>query len=557
MQLDQRHIIEVVRRATQIANDADLETLLARTLDLFVQVARAEAGTLYLYDQQTDELVFHVVHGDRQSAGLAGRRIPADRGVAGAALRSGQPIFVPDVLADARWDRTTGELSGMKLRTMYCLPLLAAGQPVGVAQVFNLPSTSVDDSDELELMQLLGDCIVGAINKTRLLEESRRLLDEMQRRALQQQALAVIQNELTTTLDRRMVLTRIMDYARTLLDCEATSVWELDEQHGLLVLHVATGERGGELAEVTVPVGQGIIGHVVATGETVLVEDVSQDARHYQAIDEQSGFVTRSILCAPLRAPRIMLGPERGQVEAAIIGGAQALNKRGGAFTHGDRALFELFAAQAATALQITRLYSGMQGLFDDTIKIIANLSDARDRYTHGHSERVAAFAVALAEELGWQETYQVRVGGILHDIGKIGVPDAILNKQERLTDEEFARMKQHPMIGYNAMRDSQAMWRDLPMVLSAILEHHIRADGGGYPALRVGNEISRIGQIVHVADVFDALTSTGRPYRSAMPPEEAIAVLRRGSGTDFDPECVEAFVRAWEKGRIAVQPAG
>jgi HD-GYP domain-containing protein (c-di-GMP phosphodiesterase class II) len=293
---------------------------------------------------------------------------------------------------------------------------------------------------------------------------------------------------------------------------------------------------------------------VVATGETVMVEDVTKDTRHYHQIDARSGFVTRSILCVPLRAPRIILGPDRGDVAPRIIGGAQALNKREGAFTQDDIALFEVFASQAATALQISRLYAGMQRLFDDTIKVVANLSDARDPYTFGHSARVSEFSVAIAEELGWKETYEVRVGGVLHDIGKIGVPDAILNKKERLTDEEYARMKQHPTIGYNAMADSQAMSSYLPMVLPAILEHHIRVDGGGYPAQRVGERISTVGQIVHVADVFDALTSTGRPYRSAMPPDEAIAILRRGSGTEFDPECVEAFVRAWEKGKIRVQ---
>ncbi|HWQ12631.1 MAG TPA: GAF domain-containing protein [Roseiflexaceae bacterium] len=552
--LDYHYIINVMRRATQIAANADLGTLLDRTLDLFVQVAGAEAGTLYLYDSATDELVFLVVQGDEASRRLIGARIPADRGIAGAALRAGHPIFIPDVLSDPRWDRTTGELSRLRLRTMYCLPLSTGDHPVGVVQVFNLSPGSVDDDSERDLLRLLGDAIVGAIDKTRLLEESRRLLEQSEARARRLRVLGDIQTRLTTTLDRNDLLTLIMNHARDLLGVEATSVWELDEQRNLLVLHVATGERGEHLREVTVPVGQGIIGHVVATGETVMVEDVSKDTRHYQQIDERSGFVTRSILCVPLRAPRIVLGPDRGDVAPRIIGGAQALNKRDGVFTQDDIALFEMFASQAATALQISRLYAGMQRLFDDTIKIIANLSDARDPYTYGHSARVSEFAVAIAEELGWKETYQVRVGGILHDIGKIGVPDAILNKKERLTDEEYARMKQHPTIGYNAMRDSQAMAGYLPMVLPAILEHHVRVDGGGYPSQRVGATISKVGQIVHVADVFDALTSTGRPYRSAIAPEEAIEILRRGSGTEFDPECVDAFVRAWEKGKIRLQ---
>lgn len=550
---DPRRVIDVVRRATQIAADADLATLLDRTLELFIEVARAEAGTLYLYDSDTDELVFYVVHGDARSRQLIGGRIPADRGIAGAALRSRRPVFVPDVLQDPRWDRNTGALSGLDLHTMYCLPLTTSGRPVGVIQVFNLSPEAAGGDDAVNLLRLLGDCMVSAIDKTRLLAESGRLLTETERRARRLRVLGDIQSRLTTTLDRNDLLTLIMSHARDLLGVEATSVWELDEQRGVLVLHVATGERGEQLREVTVPVGEGIIGHVVASGETVMVEDVSQDTRHYHQIDEQSGFVTRSILCVPLRAPRIVLGPDRGDVEARIIGGAQALNKTGGSFTDDDVQLFEMFASQAATALQISRLYAGMQQLFDDTIKIIANLADARDPYTYGHSARVSEFAVAIAEELGWKETYQVRVGGILHDIGKIGVPDAILNKRDRLTEEEYDRMKQHPTIGYNAMRDSQAMLLHMPMVLPAILEHHARLDGRGYPAQIAGAGLSEVGQVVHVADVFDALTSTGRSYRSAMPPEEAIAIIRRGSGTEFDPTCVDAFVRAWDKGKIRV----
>ncbi len=550
-----QYILDVVRRATRIAASDDLSTLLDRTLDLFIEVASADAGTLYLYDAQTDELIFHVIHGDDASKKLVGMRFSPDRGIAGAVLRSGRAEFVPDVEADARWFRNTLVSDARPITTMYCLPLTSDGRTIGVVQVFNTPAASVDDLPELALLDMLGDCIVSGIDKTRLLEESRLLVAETQRRAVRQHALFDIQNRLATTLDRTELLTLIMTYARDLLDVEATSVWELDAPRNLLVLHVATGERGERLREVSVSAGHGIIGYVVSTGEIVRVDDVTKDDRHNQAIDERSGFITRSILCVPLRAPAIQLGPDRGAVEARIIGGAQALNKRGdGGFSDDDVALFEVFASQAATALQISRLYAGMRQIFDDTIKVVANLADARDTYTFGHSDRVARYSVAIAEELGWEDTYQVRVGGILHDIGKIGVPDAVLNKRDRLTEEEYAQMKLHPEIGFNAMVDSNAMRDHLPLVLPAILEHHVRIDGRGYPNRLVGATISKIGQIVHVADVFDALASSGRPYRSAMPVPEVIALIQRGAGEEFDPECVDAFCRAWEKGKIQVQ---
>ena len=193
--------------------------------------------------------------------------------------------------------------------------------------------------------------MVNAIEKTRLLHEAR----ERERRL---SALVDTISRLTTTLDRDELLTRIMNHARELLNVEATSVWELDEERGLLVLHVATGERGEALRELTIPVGEGFIGEAVASGKIVLVQDVQNDLRHYRQIDNQTGFVTRSVLTVPLHSPSIQLGPQRGELREAIIGGAQAINKRGGGFSGDDIALFEALAAQAATVLQLARLYS-------------------------------------------------------------------------------------------------------------------------------------------------------------------------------------------------------
>ncbi|MEP7190432.1 MAG: GAF domain-containing protein, partial [Roseiflexaceae bacterium] len=303
---DYRRVIDTIRRANAIAANNDLDALLDQMLDLFVEVASADAGTLYLYDASTDELIFKVVKGDPQSQVLVGTRFPSARGIAGAALHAHTPIFIPDVVADPRWDRRIGELSGLPLTTMYCLPLMVRDQPIGVVQVFNLPPTAVDEEEELALLQDLGERMASEIQKAHLLAEA----NQRQRRL---NALVDIISRLTTTLERHELLTRIMNHARDLLEVEATSVWEVDEQADppVLRLHVATGDRGERLAEVTVPLGQGIIGQVVASGERMLVADVSKEERHYKQVDEQSGFVTRSILCVPLRAPSIQLGQER------------------------------------------------------------------------------------------------------------------------------------------------------------------------------------------------------------------------------------------------------
>jgi HD-GYP domain-containing protein (c-di-GMP phosphodiesterase class II) len=544
-----RRAMDIIRRANAIAANNELDALLDQMLDLFVEVAGAQAGTLYLYDSATDALIFKVVKGDPHSQALVGTRFPASRGIAGAALHAREPIFIPDVAADARWDRRLGELSDLRLVTMYCLPLMLREQPVGVVQVFNLPAGSVDEVEELALLQDLGDRMASEIEKTRL-------LDQAQRREKRLSALVDIISRLTTTLDRNDLLTRIMNHARDLLEVEATSVWELDNRSDppVLRLHVATGERGERLREMTVPIGQGIIGEVVATGDRVLVEDVANDNRHYKQLDEQTGFVTRSILCVPLRAPRIQLGQDRGELEASIIGGAQALNKRGGPFSEDDVALFETLASQAATVLQVARLNEDTYKLFMGVIKVVAGAIDAKDPYTQGHSQRVSEFAVAIAEELGLarEQINHVRIGGILHDVGKIGVPDAILKKDGGLSDDEFAEIKKHPAKGYEIMRQEELRWL-LREELPALLEHHEREDGSGYPQRLTSERISWIGKIVHVADVFDALTSD-RPYHDGRPAELALSMLQAGAGTEFDRACVEALLRARQHGNVLTQ---
>jgi HD-GYP domain-containing protein (c-di-GMP phosphodiesterase class II) len=541
-----QRIIDVVHRVSQIAAYTDLPTLLDRSLELFVELAHAEAGTLYLYDAQRDELVFHVVRGDASSQKLVGTRLPAGQGVAGAALRSDQPIFVSDVASDPRWNRSVGELARLTLRTMYCLPLSIDGRPIGVVQVFNLPPNAVDDDGEIALLRILASTMVSVIDKTRLLQEA-------ERRERRQRALADIQARLTRTLERTELLKLIMNYARDLLEVEATSVWELieDLETGERVLrsHVATGDRGEHVTGITVPFGQGIIGRVVASGEGILVDDVSQDSRHYQQVDQSSGFQTRSILCVPLQAPSIELGPERGRVESRIIGGAQALNKIGGPFTPDDVELFQSFANLAATVLQLSSLYNDTYDLMMGMIKALAGAVDARDRNNRQHSQRVSDFSVAIAEEmqLPSDEIYHVRIGSLLHDIGKIGIPDAILDKPGRLTDEELVEMRSHTTKGHDIMSQAE-LRRLLHTELPALLQHHERLDSRGYPHGIGEEEMTWIARIVAVADVFDALTSE-RPYKSAWDAEKAITYLLERSGTEFDERCVEALARARAKG--------
>jgi len=181
-------------------------------------------------------------------------------------------------------------------------------------------------------------------------------------------------------------------------------------------------------------------------------------------------------------------------------------------------------------------------GYFTKSVEFMAKVIEARDRYTSGHVGRVTAYTLAVAGELGWdgKKMEEAYLGALLHDIGKIGVPDTILNKPGTLTDDEFEIVKTHVTIGVN-------MLEGLPRfsaLSNYILSHHERYDGRGYPNGLGGGEIPIEGRIISVADSFDSMTSD-RPYRKARGIEEAVAELRRCSGTQYDPEIVDAFLRA------------
>jgi HD-GYP domain-containing protein (c-di-GMP phosphodiesterase class II) len=190
------------------------------------------------------------------------------------------------------------------------------------------------------------------------------------------------------------------------------------------------------------------------------------------------------------------------------------------------------------------RLYDSLEHGYLETIVALANSIDSKDSYTRGHSQRVSDLSVEIGREMGLseQELKQLRYGGILHDIGKIGIVESILCKQSRLTDEEMAVMREHPAIGDQIIKPVSF----LEPVRTCVRHHHERWDGTGYPDKLKGEDIPLVARIVACADTFDACTST-RPYQKAMPLEKAVEILQNLSGKQLDPAVVEAMRRVLE----------
>jgi len=200
---------------------------------------------------------------------------------------------------------------------------------------------------------------------------------------------------------------------------------------------------------------------------------------------------------------------------------------------------------EARVAEQARRL----EMLFLASIQSLADALEVKDPYTHGHSLRVSRYSVAIAEAigLGAESIREIEIGGHVHDIGKIGVREAVLNKPGPLTPEEYQHIMTHPVVGWRIL---SPLLGDVPMALNIVRSHHERFDGRGIPDGLAGEAIPLEARIAAVADTFDAMTSV-RPYRPGVPLAETLAELRRVRGEQFDPVCVDAFLAAIDSGAI------
>ena len=379
-----------------------------------------------------------------------------------------------------------------------------------VASAFrDLASTSINTFLEVELVQLR-------------MEEMGALLE--------------VGRVVSSTLDLRELLTKIMNTATKVMRCETSTVYLIDEQTNELYFHIVSGDPnvGAKLQEIRLPMGTGLAGWCAQNNKPIIVPDTEKDPRFFKGADKKSGFVTRSMICVPMR------------LKDKAIGVLQVLNRTGTIpFNDHDLEMLENMANQAVSSIENARLYENIQKVYLSTIEVLATAIDAKDPYTQGHSRRVTQYSVAIAEELNLspKEIEDIRYAGLLHDVGKIGIKDSIIRKPGRLTDEEYAIIKKHPAIGAKILRPVDFLADKIP----GVLHHHEYYDGRGYPDHLTGEDIPLAGRIICVADAFDAMT-TNRPYRKGLTVKTAVGELKKFSGKQFDPVCVEAFLKAFER---------
>ena len=364
------------------------------------------------------------------------------------------------------------------------------------------------------------------INRLALELEDRNLLLEKAVKSIS--ALNRVGVALSSELDLGRLVQLLINISVKGLRVEIGTIFLFDERREQLVLRASSGLPVGGDPSLPVAPGESVSGTVVGNGQPLLISNVDGS----QGINPLSrfGYTRRSVLCVPIK------------LKERVLGTIELTNRRGGeSFSFDDLEMLQSIANQAAIAIENANLYRDVQRSYFETVLALVQAVEEKDRYTRGHSERVTAFSVRLASALGLPpgQARMVEYAGALHDIGKIGIDLGIIQKKDHLSDEEFAIVRNHPLIGARINRPIGFLAGALP----AIAQHHERVDGKGYPLGISGAALTIEARILAVADAYDAMI-TERPYRLPLSKSAAIAELRCCAGTQFDPLVVEHFVK-------------
>lgn len=328
----------------------------------------------------------------------------------------------------------------------------------------------------------------------------------------------------------------IAEETKEAMQADRCTVFLYDKETDELWSKVALGLGSTELRFKS---NQGLAGHVFQTGETINIKDAYSDSRFNKNIDKETGYKTKTILCMPIK-----------NIEQEIIGVFQVLNKITGYFTEEDEDLLVTIGSSAGISLENATLFARQEELlkeqkkiFDSFISTLGASIDARDKITSGHSTRVRMYSTLIAEafNLPQNDIEIIQKAAALHDIGKIGIRDSVLQKEGKLTPEEYQHIQQHVEITHNILEKIN-MSDEFKLITEIACSHHEKYDGSGYYRHLKGEEIPFGGRILAVSDVFDAITSK-RHYRDKMPIVKVISILIGDSGTHFDKNVVDKFL--------------
>jgi len=323
------------------------------------------------------------------------------------------------------------------------------------------------------------------------------------------------------------ILTTLAHMGSALTGAERCSVWVVSEDKKSIWTRVAQG-----IDTIVLPINSGIVGSAIATGERIIIDDVYEDERFNQEVDKKSGYRTKSMMVIPMY-----------DYNDLIIGVFQVINHQGESdfFDERDMERLTLASTYAAETIISAKLMQEIEETQKEVVFTMGAIGESRSKETGNHVKRVAEYSktLALAYGLSQEDAELLKQASPMHDIGKVAIPDNILNKPGRFDEEERYIMNKHAELGYNMIKNSQR-----PLLKAAAIvayEHHEKWDGSGYPNAKAKEEIHIFGRITAIADVFDALGSD-RVYKQAWSDEKIFALLKEERGKHFDPNLIDLF---------------
>ncbi|GAB4502728.1 MAG: hypothetical protein Fur0035_22830 [Anaerolineales bacterium] len=407
-------------------------------------------------------------------------------------------------------------------------PMLVEGKVIGLIEAQSYQPSAYNEMHS-QLLAAIGSQLGLSIEGARLFAQTQKRLEQIS-------ALRAIDNAISSSASMNVTLTVLLEYVRSQLQVDAADILLLNEKTLTLEYAEGAGFYSDAIRRTTLRLGEGLAGRAVAESRPVLIPDLAQSGSGFIRHELQHAESFQAYACVPL----VTKGEVKGVLEVFQRSKLSADDEWS--------AFLEMLAGQAAIAVENTRLFDGLQrsnqeliAAYDVTIEGWSQALELRDEDTEGHSRRVTDLALDLARALGvrGEQLTHMRRGGLLHDIGKLGVPDSILHKPGPLTPEEWQQMRQHPVLAHQLLSK-------IPYLAPAIdipYCHHEKWDGSGYPRGLKGEQIPLAARIFAISDVFDALTSD-RVYRKALSRQDALEYIREQAGKHFAPRAVEVFLR-------------
>ncbi|MBI5739650.1 MAG: PAS domain S-box protein [Nitrospirae bacterium] len=507
----------------------DEKELVRNVLNIAPAYLKFDRVGLFFYEEERGAFKFTGCHGlSPETKGmLSSRTLKAGDFPALDMIIKGETV----IMENARESKLLSEdmIDMLDIKSAVMAPISFRGSVSGFICADYTTIKSAEQKD-LTLLKGLADGIGIALQNSKLYRESNQRLAELTGKIETIEAMAQLDREiLSTTIDKTAILRTATALTGRLIPCDRVAVLLKEKDRFRAIMEWGLGEFAGRYYDLK----DSHFSAMEARQGSLLISDISMDCTECSYHREQIALGIRTTLIIPLIS--------KGEMQGLLDVGSS----HNGRLTSDHISTAEKIAAQITVALENARLYEDLEKLLISTTTSLISIIDAKSPWTKGHSERVTEYAVKIAREMGLKEkdVNHIRLCGILHDIGKIGTFDGLLDKPGKLTEEEYEVVKKHPEKGAEII----APIKQLNEIIPGVLHHHERYDGKGYPLGIRGDDIPLCASILAVADSFDSMTAD-RPYRKSPGREFAVSELKRCSGTQFNPKIVKVFLSALEK---------